>query len=195
MFCAGDHVDGLVGIGSNSRCHNYNGSKYIRTANTTSQHFRGGFARFKGNRPLLICKFSHHIQVFNWFCKNHISQILMWQNTTQNSKAGNIWFSAGLNATNGEIELYDSNTNRWNVVSNNSDYRWDHMTRILWHTETTLTVHAFIYHIKANMGSASSCIGWEHLSFCRLYLWGCDLWRPLHQLKISLGNIYNWSKT
>ena len=47
----------------------------------------------------------------------------MWQNTTQNSKAGNVLFSAGLNATNGEIELYDSNTNSWNVVSNNSDYR------------------------------------------------------------------------
>ena len=30
---------------------------------------------------------------------------------------------AGLNATNGEIELYDAQKNSWNVVSNYSDYR------------------------------------------------------------------------
>ena len=30
---------------------------------------------------------------------------------------------AGLNATNGELELYDANKNSWNVVSNYSDYR------------------------------------------------------------------------
>ena len=28
---------------------------------------------------------------------------------------------AGLNATNGELELYDANKNSWNVVSNYSD--------------------------------------------------------------------------
>ena len=56
LFCAGDHVDGMRGIGTASRCHNYDGSKYIRTADTRSQHFRGGFARFKDNNALLICK-------------------------------------------------------------------------------------------------------------------------------------------
>ena len=57
LFCAGDHVDELNGIGNNSTCHKYDGSKYIKTANTKSEHFRGGFARFKENNALLICKF------------------------------------------------------------------------------------------------------------------------------------------
>ena len=56
LFCAGDHVDGLGGTGTNSRCYNYDGSKYIRTADTRSQHFLGGFSRFKDNNALLICK-------------------------------------------------------------------------------------------------------------------------------------------
>ena len=56
LFCAGDHVDELNGIGNNSTCHKYDGSKYIKTANTKSEHFRGGFARFKQNNALLICK-------------------------------------------------------------------------------------------------------------------------------------------
>ena len=59
LFCAGDHVDELNGIGTNSTCHHYDGSKYLKTANTKSQHFRGGFARFKENNALLICKFCH----------------------------------------------------------------------------------------------------------------------------------------
>ena len=111
LFCAGDHVDELNGIGTNSTCHKYDGSKYIKTANTKSQHFRGGFARFKENNALLICKFSKNISFPAQKIATRVQEKLIFA------------LSAGLNATNGEIELYDSNKNSWNVVSNYSDYR------------------------------------------------------------------------
>ena len=111
LFCAGDHVDELNGIGTNSTCHKYDGLKYIKTANTKSQHFRGGFARFKENNALLICKLSKNISFPAQKKATRVQEKLIFA------------LSAGLNATNGEIELYDANKNSWNVVSNYSDYR------------------------------------------------------------------------